>query len=94
MSEFEFSSPPRVNAFVRKECTTCHGDRMVVVATRPVQQTPWMKAHGITPPADASIEEVAPCPDCNSSTDTSFRRYDGSLVRPLDPGKVRELMNG
>lgn len=75
------------------ECVTCGGDRFVVVGTRPPLQSPWMKEHGITPPANASIEEMAPCPDCNAAANTEFRRFDGSIVRPLDPAKTREMMS-
>jgi hypothetical protein len=73
-------------------CATCGGDRLVVVALRKPQQSAWMRERGIEPDETEMIEEMAPCPDCNAGTDTSFRRGDGSLARALDPAKVREMM--
>ena len=74
------------------QCDVCGGDRFVLVGTRPAQQSPWMREHGITPPQGPGMEEYAVCPDCNSQTDTSFRRYDGSISAPLDPEQVRQRL--
>jgi hypothetical protein len=72
-------------------CATCGGDRFVVVATRPVTASVWMKEHGIEPPEGAVEEEYAPCPDCNPQ-DVSFYRHDGSRFVTPDVAKVRELL--
>ena len=72
-------------------CATCGGDRFVVVATRPVTASVWMKEHGIEPPEGAVEEEWAPCPDC-SPQDVSFYRHDGSRFVTPDAAKVREMM--
>lgn len=76
------------------QCETCGGDRFVVVATRPVKQSTWMKERGIVPPEDAATEEYAPCPACSPHLDTTFYRHDGTPVRPPDSARVREMMNG
>ena len=73
------------------ECQTCGGDRFVLVARRPVVQSIWMREHGITPPADSAIEEMAACPDC-SSAETGFTRFDGSKARALDPARIRMML--
>lgn len=71
------------------DCQTCDGHRFVVVSTRPAVTTHWMVEHGFKGQGD--VEEYAPCPDC-STVDASFRRYDGTWLRPPDPTKVREMM--
>ena len=73
------------------ECSTCGGDRFVLVGTIPAVTTAWMEEHGIKAPDGAATETYAACPSCNP-TDTSFWRGDGSRSRALDPEKVRELM--
>lgn len=73
------------------ECSTCAGDRFVVVGTRPPVVSPWATERGIKPVEGEMYEEMAACPDCNQ-TDTSFWRGDGTKSRALDPEKVRELM--
>lgn len=75
------------------QCRTCGGDRFVVVGSRPVVQTQWMREHGIEVSGSAAHEEYAPCPDCNPA-DASFRRFDGTMANPPDPAKVRQLMEG
>jgi predicted Zn-ribbon and HTH transcriptional regulator len=74
------------------ECSTCGGDRFVVVSLRPVVQSQWMKEHGIESAADARIEEMAACPSCNAEANTSFQRQDGTWARQHDPAKIREMM--
>lgn len=73
-------------------CATCDGDRFVVYSKRKPMTTAWMEAHGIKANEEEMIEEMAPCPDCNSTADTSFHRPDGSQFRSPDPGKVREML--
>lgn len=49
-------------------CTTCGGDRYVVVAHRQPQATSWMHDHKIEiklHPKERGFEETAPCPVCN-----------------------------
>ena len=92
--EIEKGSASKTNQHGRATlCTTCGGDRFVVVRTRPVEQTPWMRAKGITPPK-ASIDEYAPCPECHSSLDTHFMRQDGSKFTTPDPEQTRRYLNG
>lgn len=83
---------PQDRALVKGVCTTCGDDRFVLVSTRVPSQTPWMKAHGIEPDAETGFEEYAPCPDCNSLADTTFRRADGSLFVGPDPATVKARM--
>lgn len=80
------------NQSVSVQCQTCQGDRFVVVSLRKPIQTEWMREHKISP-TEEGIEEVAPCLDCNPSTDTEMRRWDGTVVRSPDPARVRELMS-
>ena len=75
------------------DCVTCGGDRFVVVSARKPTQSQWMREHGIEANEGELIEEMAPCPDCNSASDPTFRRHDGSKTRALDPARVREMMN-
>lgn len=72
------------------DCETCGGDRFVVYATRPVVASVWMRERGIVPAADATIDEVAGCPDC-STLDTSYVT-GGRRTRPPDPAQVRERL--
>jgi hypothetical protein len=72
------------------DCDTCGGHRFVVVGTRKVEQTFWMRQYGHKPREDAVIEEYAPCPDC-STVDASYRSISGRVMPP-DPERVRELM--
>lgn len=63
------------------DCSTCGGDRFVVVALRKPKATSWMMERGMEPSQSESFEEYAPCPDC------------GPEVRGVpDPGRVREMM--
>jgi len=71
-------------------CATCGGDRFVVVQTRPVTASVWMKEHGIEPPEGAVEEEWGPCPECGPK-DVSWWRHDGSKA-VVPAAKVRELM--
>jgi hypothetical protein len=71
-------------------CLTCGGDRFVVVMTRPAETTDWMRRNGFE--AQGEYEEMAPCPDCNETADTSFRRADGSEFIGMDPARVREML--
>lgn len=73
-------------------CDTCGGDRFVLYSTRKPVTTAWMEEHGIKASETDMLEEYAPCPDCNSTADTSFHRPDGSQFRSPDPGKVREML--
>lgn len=70
------------------ECDTCGGDRFVPFALRKPTTTIWMQQRGIKADEAAMIEEMAPCPHCNSSADTGFRRHDGSYAHPPDPAQV------
>ena len=89
---FKARKPARgANLNSYSECQTCGGDRFVVVGTRPPMQSMWMYERGIQPTGEG-IEEVAPCPDCGTELKPS-RRYDGTMVVPLDPAAVREKMN-
>ena len=61
-------------------CSTCEGDKMVLVSLRPSgnEHSPY--------------EEYAPCPDCNAGAKTSFWFWDGEHRRQLDPTEVRARM--
>jgi hypothetical protein len=82
----------RRSEVVEAICPTCRGDRFVVAALRPVEQTVWMKEKGIKPAPGTTIEEWAPCPDCGGHIDTGYQRYDGSYFRSPDPARVRQVM--
>ncbi|GIV03637.1 MAG: hypothetical protein KatS3mg015_2467 [Fimbriimonadales bacterium] len=71
-------------------CSLCEGDGFVMVGTRLPITTEWMRKRELKA-SDIAVEEYAACPECNPS-DTSFRRYDGSVAKALDPAKVLELM--
>jgi hypothetical protein len=73
-----------------RQCGTCGGDRFVVVGTRPMESH-WMRERGLK--SRGAIEEMAACPQCAAALDTSFRRYDGTMSRALDPARVRDLMS-
>lgn len=75
-------------------CPTCKGDRTVMVALRKPETTTWMEAHGLKADESQMIEEYAPCPDCNSGANTSFRRPDGFEVVCPDPALVRQWLSG
>ena len=68
-------------ALPKTACPTCNGDLSVLVATRP-SKVP-----------EAPYDEYAPCPDCNSQADYSFRRVDGSEFLPPDPARVRQMLS-
>lgn len=72
------------------DCSTCGGDRFVVVAYRTDPPTAWMQEHGIN--ARSTVPEVAPCPDCNAACNTEFNRSDGRRVIAPDLGLVRDRM--
>lgn len=80
------------NLHVTVECETCGGDRFVLVGTRPVVQSVWMRERGIEATGE-EIEEYASCPDCGPEV-TPMRRSDGTMFVPPDPAAVREKMNG
>ena len=92
MNEFGFRQERTNRSAPAVVCVVCGGDRFVVVRTRPVPQTPWMREKGITPPSSSKIDEYAPCPSCNGDVDTSFYRHDGPAFRSPDPAKVREML--
>lgn len=73
------------------DCSTCGGDRFVLVRMRTPTRSVWMEEHGIEPNEDAGYEEYAACPDCNLA-DTSHWSADGTRAAALDPAKVRELI--
>lgn len=73
-------------------CATCDGDRFVVYATRKPITTDWMSRHKIKADEEQLIEEMAPCPECNPTVDTTFYRPDGSKFVAPDPGLVRDRM--
>lgn len=75
------------------DCTTCQGDRFIVYALRRPVTTIWMSERGLAANEEEMIEEMAPCPDCNSDCDTEFSRGGGGRARALDPALVRERMN-
>lgn len=60
-------------------CPTCGGDRLVVYATRPE--------------GSGSVEEMAPCPDCNPNANTKFHRASGQEFESPDPTRVRRMMS-
>ena len=95
-TEFEFEDEkgvPRSNLSApATACTTCGGDRFVVVSLRKPVQSPWMKERGIEVAGDATLEEYAPCPDCNAQAHPEFRRFDGTMAVAPDPGKVRDAL--
>lgn len=66
------------NVSVEVQCATCEGDRFIVHRTRKPEQSGWMKERGIEPNLDEEIEEMKPCPSCNSTVDASFWRADGT----------------
>lgn len=72
-------------------CSTCDGDRFVVVRLRSPDQTIWMDEHGIKANPKEFHEEHAPCPDCNPQ-EITWRRHDGSVFRVMDPAAVREAL--
>jgi hypothetical protein len=76
--EAETQRKTGTNLTVTTDCSTCEDDRWVVVGTRPALD-------------DTFFEEVAPCPDCNS-TEIWFRRFDGTIFRSPDAAKTREMM--
>ena len=90
--EFDEKPEPRTNqAAATTDCAACGGDRFVLYSTRPVQASTWMVEKGIKPPADAAIEEYAPCPLCNAGVDASHWA-GGRKVTPPDPAQVRERL--
>lgn len=94
MTGFRLDEPKAAgtNRSVVSECEVCGGDQLVLVGRRPAKASPWMLARGFK--ASGEFEEYAPCPSCNADADTSFRRFDGTYVRRMDPGKTWELMSG
>lgn len=80
------------NQSVTTQCAVCGGDRFVLVSKRPVTASQWQREHGIVPPADATEDEYAPCPECASTVDASFFRHDGTKFVPPDPARTREMM--
>lgn len=76
--EVEAQRSRGTNQHSKVDCETCGGDRMVVVGTREEGK--------------GRVEEMAPCPDCNPRCRADFRRYDGSMVKALDPARVREMV--
>lgn len=84
-------SPVPISAPSR-DCPTCGGDLFVTVYLRKPVTTEWMAKHGHKASEEATIEEVAPCPECNSGANTSFRRPDGTEAMSPDPARVRELL--
>jgi hypothetical protein len=73
-------------------CPTCHGDRFVLVQRVAPLRSRWLQERGAREPDEPYVEQMAPCPDCNGGTDTSFRRADGTMVETIDPMRVREMM--
>lgn len=93
MNEFAFDqnkTPATNRSAPATDCPACDGDRFVLYSTRPVQASTWMREKGITPPADAAIEEYAPCPLCNQSDASHWA--GGRKVSPPDPAQVRERL--
>lgn len=72
-------------------CRTCLGDKIVVVQTRPPQQSAWMADRGIEPSTESGFEECAPCPDCNADADIAYSVL-GRDFRPMDEAMVRQRM--
>lgn len=87
MSGFEFDAPKQagVNKHARVDCRTCNGDRMVVFSVRTVTPTGWTELHGLKP--QGTVEEYAPCPDCNPNCDTRRQGFHSP-----DPARVRERL--
>lgn len=82
------------NLQVNNGCTTCGGDRWVVVRHRPVGvPTIWMDEHKVKPkphPAERGFEETAPCPVCNLGAAPMQNFWDGrSWEFSSEPGEVR-----
>jgi len=73
-------------------CETCRGNRFVIVGTRPLPTTIWMREHGFK--ARGEVDEAAPCPSCNAEAKSSFRRHDGSMFVGPDAGRVMEMLDG
>lgn len=59
-------------------CSTCEGHRMVRV--RPA------------PDEDQSLDQYAPCPDCNQSANAGFWRWDGTRFDPPRADEVKARM--
>ena len=73
------------------DCSTCGGDRFVLVSRRRPVATAWMNDHGLSV-SEEKIEEYAPCPDCGAQ---EVEWYVGERTRRCpDPGRVREMMRG
>jgi hypothetical protein len=90
--EAETERPRGTNQFTtRDECTTCDGDRFVLVATRKPVQTEWMRLHEIEASETHTLEEWAPCPDCNAVVHES-RRFDGTKIATPDAARTREML--
>jgi len=70
------------NLHSNRECTTCGGDRFVLVSMRPPVTSAWMREHGIEASKTDLHEEYAPCPDCGPE-----------VVGTPDRAKTRELMS-
>lgn len=68
------------------ECPTCNGDKLVVYSIR--KEEGGVEGHPV------EIEEMAPCPACNSRVDAGFWRGDGSRFVPPDPGQTRARLRG
>lgn len=92
-SEKKKPSERPTNQSVDVDCSTCGGNRFVVVVTRPPVASNWMRERGIEPHVDRSIDETAPCPDCNAGCQAFHRRPDGSRAVPPDPARVREMLS-
>lgn len=70
-------------------CSSCNGDRFVLVARRKPVATAWMNDHGLKA-SEEMIEEYAPCPDCGAQ---EVEWYAGERTRRCpDPARVREMM--
>jgi hypothetical protein len=79
------------NRAATTRCSTCDGDRFVLVRLRPQKATAWMIDHNIKPSTTEMHEEYAPCPDCNPVEIKQFR-YDGTVFRSMDPAAVRDTL--
>lgn len=76
-------------------CATCDDHKLVLVGHLPPVQTIWMRERGIEVsqhPAEKGFEQYACCPDCNSDANIAYWRHDGTRFIPLDPARIRELM--
>lgn len=74
-------------------CPTCHGNRFVLVQRVSPLRSQWLTDRDAHQSDDPVVDQYAPCPDCNSEADTSFRRgSDGTMVETMDPSRVREMM--